>query len=106
MELKLAVAAGSTDREQCPVRVTLPELTQGKTARLFEAESGDEVICQSEPGEVAFLASGLPRGSVRHYRLTIEDGKAGDTKHSIGLKDTPGEALEITIGGELFTRYN
>src|SRR5580765_8381762 len=106
MELKLADAAGSTDREQCPVRVALPELTQGKAARLYEAASGDEVVCQSEPGEVAFLVSGLPRGSVRHYRLAIEDRESASAKNSIGLKDTAGEALEITIGGELFTRYN
>ena len=106
MELKLTVGAGSSDRDLCPVRVAVPELTEGRTARLYEAESGNEVPCQAEPGQLAFLLLDLPRDSVRHYRVSLEEGKAGAPAGGVTVADKAGEALEIAIGGTFFTRYN
>ena len=106
MELKLVVAAGTTDRDLCPVRVPLPELKGGVRARLQEAEGGTEVPCQAGEGELAFVLRNLLKGQVRQYRVTLERGAPANDDDGFGLTDKPGEALEITIGGQLFTRYN
>jgi Family of unknown function (DUF6807) len=105
MELKLSVAAGTCDRDLCPVRVPLPELGEGTGARLYETETGAEVPCQAVPGELAFLLLGLPRGEVRRYRLVL-GGAPAPPAPGFGVKAVGGDALEVTVGGQLFTRYN
>jgi hypothetical protein len=104
MELKLSVAAGPFDRDLCPVRVAIPELKAGQGARLVESETGADVPCQVEEGELAFLLQGLGRGQVRTYTLTTRD--AGNTPaEGFGIGEVP-DGLEFTVGGRLFTRYN
>lgn len=105
MELIVTVGAGSSDREICPVRTAVPELKPGMGARLAEAESGKEIDCQVGQGELAFMLESLPKGEVRRYRLVI--GGAPRTEGSdVDVQDRLGEALDISIGGTLFTRYN
>jgi len=110
VDLKLVVAAGSSDRDLCPVRVAIPELAEGAPARLVEAESGQEVGCQVAAGELAFLLMDLPSGAVRHYRLSVGEGagapSSGATAGGVTVTDQPGDALAIAVGGKPFTRYN
>jgi len=104
MERRLMVAAGAHDREFCPVRASVPELRDGMVARLYELDSGREVACQVGQGEAVWLLASLPRGTVRSYRLVI-DGEAPPAPAGFGLRDRPGEALDFTVGGQLFTSY-
>jgi hypothetical protein len=111
LDLKLTVAAGPADRNNCPVRVPIAELKEGSTALLIEADSGNTITTQVGHGELAFLLNDLPRNTARHYKLSI--GPSGGTGSSgspaadpsFGVKQD-GEALEFTVGGKLFTRYN
>jgi hypothetical protein len=105
VELKLVVAAGTTDREVCPVRVAVPELTEGTGARLTDVESGMDVPCQAVEGEIAFLLANLPKGQVRQYTLSI-GGTPAAAPGGFGISDKAGEAVDVTVGGQLFTRYN
>jgi hypothetical protein len=104
MELKLTVAAGAYERDLCPVRVAIPELQEGSGATLVETGSGAAVPCQVAEGELAFLLNGLARGHVRTYTLTA-GGAPPAPAPGFGVREVP-DGLELTVGGQLFTRYN
>ena len=104
MELKITVAAGPFDRTSCPVRVPMPEITERSGVSLVEAESGTQVPAQAAEGELAFFLNDLPRGTTRVYTLTL-GGSAPAPARDFGVKEST-DALELTVGGQLFTKYN
>lgn len=105
MELAIIVDAGTSDRDVCPVRVGVPELTEDVGVRLYEEPAGREVPCQTSPGELAWLVFGLERNRIRRYRLAI-GGPPAAPAQDFGVQDRAGATLEFTVAGKLFTRYN
>lgn len=95
---ELVVEAGDLARRNVPICVSLPQQAEQATM----SADGKAVPCQVVEGKLWFILDELAAGAKKTYQ--VELGKAGDAKGGVSVKEA-GAAVEITIGGKEFTRY-
>lgn len=104
--MRIAVHAGTHDRHNCPVYAKIPIVSSGGLA-LREEGTGQIVPVQwreaKAGSEVVWLLDVLPSGSVRTYEV-LKMSDLSD-RENVRLVDAAGQ-VEVTVGGELFTRYH
>lgn len=106
---EISIFAGTSPRENCPVRVTLPidhALPEGQNEGFKLVSGNTEIPCMVITGndgkvELFFIVNGLEPYEKRTYKL--ESGQVlSQFPVNIETKD---RELEILVGGQLFTRY-
>ena len=104
MKRTLLVAAGASDRHNCPTRARLPGLAAFASASLVD-DAGATVPAQITGDELVFLVADLRRGEVRRLHLAAEAG-ASPAPTDFGVVRGAEDELVFTVGGEVFTRYH
>jgi len=103
---QLVVEAGEHDRSNCPVWVPGDLAATGPTAPGFRTQHGAHVPAQAEQGEsgrVCLLLDALGKGDAVTLSPAAEDANAGP---GVVLTEQPDDTIDVTIGGESFTRYH
>ena len=104
---KLVVSAGEHARENCPVWAEVDAGLVGDGKLVLKDDAGNTIPCQVAAGDtpsICFILDQLDKGASKEY--AIEHGECGCGCAGVKLTDTPGEKVEVKIGGELFTNYN
>ncbi len=104
---KLIVNAGEHERRACPVWAEVSAELVGDGPLALKDETGRLVPCQVAAGDgdvrrVCFILDELGRGESKTFALEPAEGGAD----GVQLVDQPGEYVEVSIQGELFTRYH
>lgn len=104
--MKITLAAGPHEYRNCPVKARLENADIRYGEASLVREDGSRLPCQvfSECGSdyVAWIEPRLGPAETRTYRLDWEPVGAGE---SVQVTDVGDGTLEVTIKGELFTRY-
>ena len=99
---EIAVKAGPHDRQNCPVRFTMP-VDGAKHVRLVDKESGEVLPAQvGEKNAITFILPSLAAGAEKRY--TVEASSAGTG--GIDAKNDGEGRIDILQGGKLFTAYH
>ena len=110
---KLIVRAGWHERNQCPVQTKVAlgaDVALDKLA-LWDLTSDEPVSVQAWPAEdgqvnLAWVVSNVWAGDVRVYELRYGPEVEPVDVDGVKLVETEEGILEVTVEGELFTRYH
>lgn len=104
--MTVEVAAGSHDRRWCPVSVRVEEFSQDAAKGIVaEDETGLAYPVQAQvnedgSAELTWILPLVEAGTKKRFTL-----RAGDVPEGVQVQDRPGEAVDIRVGGSLFTSY-